>query len=87
MMLSLALTVSFISSALFAAAVIAVSLHRAVKQIAPLRRALAECPQTRSYRYRVIETVVIMDGGKVLPLPIRQRRPAPAATDELRAAA
>ena len=87
MMLSLALIVSFVSSALFAAAVIGVSLHHAVKQVAPLRRALAECPQTRSYRYRVIETVVIRDGGKVLPLPVRPRRPAPAATAGLRAAA
>ena len=87
MMLSLALAVSFVSSALFAAAVIGVSLHHAVKQVAPLRRALAECPPTRGYRYRVIETVTASDDGKVLALPVRARRTLPAVRDGLRAAA
>lgn len=87
MMLSLALTLSFVSSALFAAAVIGVSLRHAVGQIGPLRRALAACPQTREYRYRVVETVVVVDGGNVLALPVRSRRSAEAVTDGLRAAA
>ncbi len=87
MMLSLALTLSFVSSALFAAAVIAVSLRHAVRQIAPLRRAVTACPQVREFRYRLIETTVLNDDGKVVTLPVRQNRAAPARRDELRAAA
>lgn len=86
-MLSLALTLSFVCSGLFAATVIAVSLRHALKQVAPLRRALANCPQTQEYRYRVIETVTASDDGKVLALPVRPRRTLPAVRDGLRAAA
>ena len=86
-MLGFALTLSFLSSALFVLAVIAVSLHRAVSVARPLKAALKACPQTRQVRYRIVETVVVSGGGQVLALPVMPRRVAPAVPAGLRAAA
>ena len=86
-MLGFALTLSFVSSALFVLAVIAASLHRAVSLARPLKAALKACPQTREVRYRLVETVVVSGGGQVLALPVRPRRIAAAAPVGLRAAA
>lgn len=87
MMLNLALTLAFTAAALLAVVTIAAMLRRALPQIAGLRGALAACPQTREYSYRVVETVVAHGGGQVLALPLRSRQARLAAPAGLRAAA
>lgn len=87
MMLNLALTLSFTAAALLAVVTIVATLRRALPQVAGLRDALATCPQTREYRYRVMETVVTHGGGQILALPLRPRQARLIGRTGLRAAA
>ncbi|MBS0481730.1 MAG: hypothetical protein JSR96_06155 [Proteobacteria bacterium] len=72
-MLALALPLVFALAGVFAVAVIGTGLHRAAPAIAGLRRDLARASVPGTMRFRVVETVVRVDDGKVVSLPVRQR--------------
>lgn len=86
-MLTVALPLLFVATALLAIGTIVTSLRRALPQVATLRSELAACTDRRELRYRVIETIVQVNDGKVVTLPVRLRQPVPARTSGLRAAA
>ncbi len=86
-MLTFALPLLFVATALLAVSTIIASLHRALPLVAGLRSDLAACTDRREVRYRVIETVVRVNDGKIVTLPVKPRQTAPVRTGGLRAAA
>lgn len=82
-----ALALLFAASALLALATIAGSLRSALPRVAGLRAELAGCSDRRELRFRITETVVRVDDGKVVALPVRTRRVRLAPQPGLRAAA
>lgn len=87
-MLIAALPLLFLASALLAGGTIVAALRCALPQVAGLRADLAACSDRHEVRFRVVETVVRVNDGKVIALPVRTtRRARLAPLPGLRAAA
>lgn len=71
-MFAIELSVLLALGGIFAVASLVRSLRTALPQIAGLRGALRDCPETRQVRFTVREIVVSYNDGKVIPL--RPRR-------------
>ncbi|MDE2436530.1 MAG: hypothetical protein KGM49_09745 [Sphingomonadales bacterium] len=77
-------TTLFAFAVILAGTVIASALLRALPHVSGLRRALAAADARMEMRFRIAETVVSYDDGKVVALSIRAR---PLPQQGLRAAA
>lgn len=86
-MLIAALPLLFLAAALLAGGTIVAALRRALPQVAGLRAELAACSDRREVRFRVVETVVRVNDGKIVALPVRPRPVRPVLLPGLRAAA
>ena len=71
MMLTFGLIALFSIAAVISLAMLAWQIADAAPQIAGLKAALADCPQTRELRYSVRETQVSSRHGQVVLLPIK----------------
>lgn len=72
-MFTVEISVLLMLSLVLAGATVIRSVRTALPQIAALRQALEQCPETFEVRFTVRETVVRFNDGKVVPL--RPRRP------------
>lgn len=81
-MIGFEVSVLLILSALLAGGTAVQSLRNALPQIAGLRQALNDCPETFELRFTVREVVVRYNDGKVVPLRPRVAisRPIPLPT-------
>ncbi|MFM5950781.1 MAG: hypothetical protein ACKOPM_16385 [Novosphingobium sp.] len=71
-MFAIELSVLLTLGGIFAVATLVRSLRTALPQIAGLRQALKDCPETSQLRFTVREIVVSYNDGKVIPLRRRQ---------------
>jgi hypothetical protein len=83
-MFTVEFSVLLILSALTGALSLAHSLRTALPQVAGLRQALRDCPETLEMRFSIREVVVHYNDGKVVPLRPRRaislpQRPAARA--------
>lgn len=85
-MLSFAMITLFVAAATLALGVLALQIAATLPQVAPLRQALCECPQTREFRFTFTETLVTPRHGEVVALPVRIK-PSVSQPKPLRAAA
>jgi hypothetical protein len=78
-MLTVEFSVLLICFSLLGIGSLAHSLRIALPQVAALRQALRDCPETREVRFTVREIVVSHHDGKVVPLRPRRAfsRPLP----------
>ena len=84
-MLTFGLIALFTVAAVAAVVTMGWQITRTLPQIAELKKALAECPQTRELRFTVLETLVSPRYGQVVALPIKLK--ASGSPQPLRAAA
>jgi hypothetical protein len=67
-MFAIEISVLLALGGIFAVASLVRSFRTALPQIAGLRQALKDCPETRQVRFTVREIVVSYNDGKVIPL-------------------
>ena len=73
MMLTLGLIALFSIAAVVAIAMLIWQIADAAPRIAGLKAALANCPQSREFRYSLRETLVNPRYGQVVSLPVKIR--------------
>lgn len=74
-------------SVLFALGTLVHSLRTALPQVAALRQALRDCPDTLEMRFTTRAVIVQYNDGKVVPLRARRAGVSPVQLPAVRAAA